>query len=154
MNLICRLKGHIWIFQKNVSNGSLYKGDCKDENIVLWAKEYKCSRCDEVRSGLSVTKEDHDVLMNHAQMAQAQHEHDMSMLPQRVKLLEDKLRREETEKNGTERCQHEKTGLLFSAFKVDDKGVHWGQCAYCDEWFDLSTVKMPEGIVKEEENKI
>ena len=31
----------------------------------------------------------------HAELAQAQHEHDMSTLPQRVKLLEDKLREKE-----------------------------------------------------------
>ena len=35
-------------------------------------------------------------------------------------------------------CQHNRTGYLFSGFRVDEAGDTWGQCFYCGEEVNLS----------------
>ena len=45
----------------------------------------------------------------------------------------------------TVKCQHERTGLLFSAFRDSpETGEKQGKCFYCGEWFDLKDVQMPK----------
>lgn len=90
MKLICKLKGHDWKFISIVEGkAGFYQGDKQ----LIPLKQYKCLRCDKKISGVAILKKDHDVMMNYAKLGIAQQAWDISQVPNKIKELEEKIRK-------------------------------------------------------------